>query len=378
MIPAFQPNKRRQASFIDYFNLLLNVICNTLLTVKYCKEAYERLKKEAVKNDSSVVRKRCRALMAKMSEPGLGSQRIAEATGYSRNFVAALIHTYNNGGIDAVLRIRPRSGRPGRMDIHLDEIVRKLEEHPARSRAEAAHIIHGITGFTFGLTWTGVMLKRCGFRFRKLQPVPGKTDPQKQKEWVTEVQPIMEEAAQGRRRLLFMDAVHFTLEAFTCNVWCRNPLFLKTGAGRNRFNLLGCIDPFTFDLISIHSMMYVDADRTKTFLEKVREASGSIPVSVVLDNARYQHCRAVMAKAAELDIELIFLPPYSPNLNIIERLWKYVRKQVLAGRYFETPAKFHEALGHFFDEDFENHKEALRSLLTLKFQSFENAQILSA
>ncbi|MDE6510480.1 MAG: IS630 family transposase, partial [Muribaculaceae bacterium] len=69
-----------------------------------------------------------------------------------------------------------------------------------------------------------------------------------------------------------------------------------TGGGSNRFNLLGCIDPFTLELISTHSMMYVIADQTKAFLEKVREVSGSIPLSVVLDNARYQHCRAVMEK----------------------------------------------------------------------------------
>ncbi|MDE6510481.1 MAG: helix-turn-helix domain-containing protein [Muribaculaceae bacterium] len=142
MIPAFQLNKRRQAWFIEYFNLLLNVICNTLLTVKYCKEAYERLKKEADTNGSSVVRKRCRALMTKMSAPVLGSQRIAKATGCSLNFVSALINAYNNEGIDAVLRIYPRSGRPSRMDGHLEEIVRKPEEHPVRSMAEAAHIIH--------------------------------------------------------------------------------------------------------------------------------------------------------------------------------------------------------------------------------------------
>lgn len=374
---AIQSNKRRQAPFMDY-KPFPNVIRNTLLTVKYCEETYSLLKKESETNGSSVVRKRCRALMAKMSEPGLGSRRIAEATGCSRNFVSTLIHTYNKEGIGAVLRTLPKPGRPGRLNGHLEEMARRLDVRPARSRAEAAHVIQEMTGVAVGLTWAGVILRRCGFRFRKLQPVPGKADPGKQKEWVADLQDVMEEAAQGRRRLLFMDAVHFTLEAFTCNVWCRNPLFLKTGAGRNRFNLLGCIDPFTLDLICIHSMMYVDAGQTKAFLEKVREASGDLPVSIVLDNARYQHCRAVMEKAAELGIELIFLPPYSPNLNIIERLWKYARKQVLAGRYFDTPAKFHEALRHFFDEDFGNHKVALRSLLTLKFQSFENAQILSA
>lgn len=117
-----------------------------------------------------------------------------------------------------------------------------------------------------------------------------------------------------------MDAAHFTLGAFTCHVWCKEPLYLKTGAGRNRFNLLGCVDPFSPDIIQSHSMAYVDADQTKAFLEKVRLTSGDIPVSIVLDNARYQHCQAVKDKAAELGISLIFLPPYTPNLNIIERL----------------------------------------------------------
>ena len=349
-----------------------------MLTVKYCKEMYTLLKKESGTNGSSVVRKRCRALMAKMSEPALGSQRIAEATGCSRNFVSAVINTYNKEGIGAVLHTQPKPGRPGRLNGHLEKIARRLDGKPARSRAEAAHAILELTGISVGLTWAGGILRRCGFRFRKLQPIPGKADPRKQSEWVADLQDVIWEAAHGRRRLLFMDAVHFTLEAFTCNVWCRNPLFLKTGAGRNRFNLLGYIDPFTLDLISAHSMTYVDAAQTMAFLEKVRRESGDIPVSIALANAHYQHCPAVMDKAVELDIELLFLPPYSPNLNIIERLWKYTRKHVLAGRYFDTPAKFHEALRHFFDEDFVNHKAALRSLLTLKFQSFENAQILNA
>ena len=150
----------------------------------------------------------------------------------------------------------------------LEEIARKLDGKPARSRAEAAHTIRDITGVSVGLTWTGGILRRWSFRFRKLQPVPGKANPGKQKEWVADLQGVMEEGAHGRRRLLFTDAVHFTLEAFTCNVWCRSPLFLKTGSGRNRFNLLGCIEPFTLDLISMHSMIYVDAEQTKAFLKR--------------------------------------------------------------------------------------------------------------
>lgn len=372
-------NKRRRTP-LKYKNKgpNLNLIFATMLTVEYSKEVYAILKEGLETHESNLVRKRCRALMMKMSEPGLCSGRIAKATGSSRNFVSGLIHKYNKEGVDSVFMVMPKSGRPNRIADCLEEVSAQLCEAVPRSAAEAASIIEKISGTRFGLTWTREILRRCGLRFIKLQPIPGKACPTKQKTWVCEIQKVIEEAENGERRLFFMDAVHFTLEAFTCNVWCREPLFLRSGAGRNRFNLIGAIDPFSLDLIHSHSMTYVDAQQIMEFLIKVREVSGDLPVSIVLDNARYQHCRAVLEKADELDIRLIFMPPYSPNLNIIERLWKYTRRHVLAGRYFDTPAKFHEALRHFFEVDFCNHRDNLKSLMTLNFQSFENAQILCA
>lgn len=374
---ASATNKRRRTPLIDN-NFTHIIIYATLLTVEYSKEAYARLKKEYETTSSGIIRKRCRALMAKMCEPGLGSARIAAIAGCSRNFVDSLIHCYNKKGIDSVLEIAPIPGRPGRLKGHMDEISRRLESEVPRSSAEAAHIIRDISGIPFSLTWVREIMHRCGFRFIKAQPIPGRACPETQKEWIAALQPVMDEAKDGKRKLYFMDAVHFTLEAFTCHVWCKEPLYLKTGAGRNRFNLLGCVDPFSLDIIQSHSMVYVDADQTKSFLEKVRRESGDSPVSIVLDNARYQHCQTVKDKAAELGISLIFLPPYSPNLNIIERLWKYTRRHVLAGKYFDTPAKFHDALRHFFEVDYTNHKPKLSSLLTLNFQSFENAHLLCA
>ena len=325
-------NKRGRTPLIGN-NLILNVIYTTLLTVKYSKEAYSRHKKESEASSSGIIRKRCRALMAKMSEPKQGSERIAAITGCSRNFVDSLIHSYNNKGIDSVLRIAPIPGRPSRLKGHMDEISKRLESEVPRSSAEAAHIIRDISSIACGLTWTREIMHRCGFRFIKTQPIPGRACPKKQAEWISALQSVIEEAKEGKRKLYFMDAVHFTLEAFTCHVWCKEPLYLKTEAGPNRFNLLGCVDPFSLDIIQSHSMIYVDAEQTKAFLEKVRRESGDTPVSIVLDNARYQHCQAVKDKAVQLGINLIFLPPYSPNLNIIERLWKYTRHHVLAGKY---------------------------------------------
>ena len=146
-------NKRRQAPLIDN-NLLLNVIYTTLLTVEYNKEAYARLKKEFKTTSSGIIRKRCSVLMAKMSEPKLSSERIAAATGCSRNFVDKTIHTYNNDGIDSVLRTAAITGRPNRLKGYMEDISKRLESKVPRSSAEAADIIRDISGITFSLTWT--------------------------------------------------------------------------------------------------------------------------------------------------------------------------------------------------------------------------------
>lgn len=372
-------NKRRRTPFIDKIQFLnLNLLYITLLVVKYTKKAFRSLRKHNRYHRSMTVRTRCGVIMAKMKSPDLGCEAIGDKLGCSRNFVRTWIHRYNAQGIDSVLEIKSPPGRPSKIRPYMEAAVKEMDDTPPRSCREAAWVIAEKSGHTLSQSWARSLLRDFGFRFIKLQPVPGKADPEEQERWVKKLQPIIDQAKTGKLRLLFMDAVHFTLEAFTCNVWCRKQLFLKTGAGRNRFNVLAAVDAMTLDLIQTNSMTYVDAKCTMDFLLEVRKCSADMPVTIVLDNARYQHCRAVMEKAAELDITLLFLPPYSPNLNIIERLWKYVRKTVLYGRHFSFPTLFHEALRNFFEIEYESNKCNIKSLLTLNFQSFKNAQIIRA
>ena len=108
------------------------------------------------------------------------------------------------------------------------------------------------------------------------------------------------------------------------------------------------------------------------FLQRLRDMTPDIPIAVVMDNARYQHCKAVMDKAKELGIQLLFLPPYSPNLNIIERLWKFIKKSVLYGRYYDKPVKFHQAIKDFLKEINSKHQSELNTLLTLNFQIIDS------
>ncbi len=124
---------------------------------------------------------------------------------------------------------------------------------------------------------------------------------------------------------------------------------------------------------------YINAEVIKDFLEKLRKQYPLLPITIILDNARYQHCQAVMAFAESLHIKLLFLPPYSPNLNIIERLWnraagRFAKKKVLYGQYYERPELFHQAIKNFF-QHLDIHQKELNSLLTLKFQTFDHSRI---
>ncbi len=89
-------------------------------------------------------------------------------------------------------------------------------------------------------------------------------------------------------------------------------------------------------------------------------------ITLILDNASYNRAYATQDYAKELNIELLFLPPYAPNLNLIERLWKFFKKKVMKNKYYETYKIFEENVENFF-VNFENYKEELRTLLTLNF-----------
>ena len=91
-----------------------------------------------------------------------------------------------------------------------------------------------------------------------------------------------------------------------------------------------------------------------------------------MDNARYQKCKLVMNLALELNIKLVFLPSYSPNLNIIERLWKFIRKKVLYGKYYENFKLFKNGISSCLNLINQGqYQEELKTLLNLKFQTFQ-------
>jgi transposase len=141
---------------------------------------------------------------------------------------------------------------------------------------------------------------------------------------------------------------------------------------------LGAINAVSKEITLVTNTTYITSLQVCEMLVKIAlKRPAEVPITIVLDNARYQRCKVVTEKAAELGIELLFLPPYSPNLNLIERLWKFVKKQVLYSKYYEKFEDFKAAITKCLEQSETKHKEALDSLLKLNFQTFSETKVIA-
>lgn len=166
--------------------------------------------------------------------------------------------------------------------------------------------------------------------------------------------------------------------SFLCCLWSLVRLFVRAASGRQRFNVLGALDAVNHQLLTITNTTVVNTETMCELLGKIAEQGISVPVTLVLDNARYQRNKVVQELAQRRNIELLFLPGYSPNLNLIERLWRLIKREALYGRYYANFADFRAAIEETLGELETKHKDKMESLLTLNFQVFENVSLLAA
>jgi transposase len=191
--------------------------------------------------------------------------------------------------------------------------------------------------------------------------------------------PRLEQAKRHQRTVLFVDAAHFVFGPFLGYLWCLVRLFVPGPSGRKRYNVLAALDAITHRVIRVSNHAYINAESVCALLRSVAAAGHRRPITLVLDNARYQKCAVVQALAASLGIELLYLPSYSPNLNLIERLWKFVKKECLGCRVLPTYEAFTQAIDDCLASLNTRHKHRMSTLLNLEFQLFdEDVPVLSA
>jgi len=180
----------------------------------------------------------------------------------------------------------------------------------------------------------------------------------------------------GQRAIFFMDAAHFVFAPFLGMVWCFTRLFVKAPSGRQRLNVLAALNAITREVFTVKNLTYITAETVCELLRLLAGAHPGIPITIILDNARYQRCALVQTVAQTLGIELLYLPTYSPNLNLIERFWKFVKKQCLYSKYYPDSQSFQKAILTCIEQAPTTHQAELKSLLTLRFQTFQDVPVI--
>jgi len=308
----------------------------------------------------------------------LDTAEIARLAAACANTVRQCFHDYAAGGLERLQTMnyyQPQS----ELAAHTSTLQEHFEQHPPATVKAAMHDIETLTGIKRSETQVRHFMKKIGLKCRKIGMLPAKADPAAQAGYLTtEMEPRLAEAQAGQRAVFFVDAAHFVLAPFLGFLWSVVRLFIQAPAGRQRFNVLGALNAITHELITVTNTTYITATEVCALLHQLAALNLGVPITLFLDNARYQKCAIVTALAAELQIELCYLPAYSPNLNLIERLWKFVKKQCLYSKYYEKFPAFQDAITQCLSQTHTTHKAALDSLLTLHFQLFEKTQSVPA
>lgn len=325
-------------------------------------------------NLSSRIRKRMNVLFLKAEN--YPHKMISEITGLSLNGITDVLKRYRSNGIERLYN-EPKKSTPSEWLDFIVLIRKSFTDEPPHSVAEAQDRIYKLTGIQRAPTQTRTLMKQIGLRYRKTGHIPAKCNPEVQQEFLENtLEPLVKKANKGKCHLFFVDGAHFTWGVFLCCLWSFVRVFIPSPAGRLRYNVLGALHGVTHQMEVITNTTTVNAQTVIALMKKVARKFKDQPIYMVFDNAPYMHNKIVKEAATQLGIHLVYLPPYSPNLNLIERVWKYIKKKSLYGKYYDTFEKFRTAIGECITSMNRNKtaKAELKTLLSMKFQTFKNSQ----
>jgi transposase len=316
---------------------------------------------------------------------GFAHERIATLAGCARSTVQRALSEYVEGGLELLRQVPIRQPHSD-LDGHRASLEDLFAKQPPRSVKQARQQIEEHTGVRRGLTQVRHFLHRLGLKPRKVAaiPIPPKSTLEEHQKTQAaflekELEPRLEKARKGLQQVLFVDAAHFVHASFLGLLWCVARLYVRAASGRKRYNVLAALDAVSHKLIAVSNHSYINAESVCLLLRAVANAAvPGVPITLVLDNARYQKCALVADLAKQLGIELLYLPSYSPNLNLIERVWKFVKAECLRTKYYDNYDKFHAAIQRCLDDLPSKHRAAMDTLLTHNFQTFEKVSLIAA
>ncbi|CEG11704.1 conserved hypothetical protein [groundwater metagenome] len=336
--------------------------------VQISNEEYNELVVVEKKIKSAKALKRVQAF--KLMYAGWKYGKIADFLSVTNNTLSNWIKIYNDCGVSALLMFQYKGGQSKLNKKQLSELKKETGKGSFAYAKAAKKYIEDKYNITYHLNHVQKILKKkLRLSFKKTRKVSSKTPSvEVQKEFIEKIETLLglEDSV-----VLFFDPCHLQHNVVNARMWqlkgAKGTINVNANTGRKRVNILGALNLNELSVIPFFTEESCNSARVVEFFLKAREIYPDKTITIILDNANYNHAEYTTIFAEWYNIELFFLPPYSPNLNLIERLWKFMKKILVHNKYYETFNEFKEAVANLFD-NLNDYQDELKNLLTKKFQ----------
>lgn len=274
------------------------------------------------------------------------------------------VEKYQTGGIPELLKTNYLGRQVGLDDKQLKRLHLELDNNIYLTASAIIEFVHNTFYVSYTVSGMRDLLHREGYTFKKPKLVPGNPDVDAQEDFVRCYDKFME-TKDSSVEVVFIDAVHPEHNTMAGYGWIKKgeQRKLKTNSGRQRLNLHGAINAETMEMTLIESDT-INRDSTVQLLEILDcKYFYAKEIIVILDNAKYHYSQEVKDAVEQSSrLKLVYLPTYSPELNLIERVWRFFKKKVLYNKYYENLDAFRKATIKFF-RNFDDYADELELLL---------------
>jgi transposase len=302
---------------------------------------------------------------------------IADTLGVDESTIYRHFHQYESSrNLDTYLQTHYKPCIGKLTDIQKDIVKVYVKANICHSSLQVLAYIKDSFGIEYKPDSVIVLLHRLGFVYKKTKLVPSKADVQEQEQFIVKFREI-EQNLPKNELILFGDGVHPHHNTESTYAWIEKGTEKEvlSNTGRVRVNINGAINPANPCEVVHHKADTINASTTIIWLSLIENRFPEKKIiHLFVDNARYYRSKEVQKYLEISRIKMHFLPPYSPNLNPIERLWRFLKKEVIKSDYTPEPNIFRQRIDDFFNE-IHNYKEQLQSLINTNFQKLKSTNL---
>ena len=316
----------------------------------------------------SPVHRRMNALL--LLDDGWTAERVAEVLFIDAETIREHRRLYQASGVTGIARLKYTGTDPALSTEQLATLAGELASRLYRTAKAVCAFVRRRFEVHYTPHAMAKLLKRLGFVYKMPKKVPAKANEDVQRQFVEQTLGPLMQAANDATPLYFADGTHPAYTAHAAYGWIRKgeTRELKSNHGRTNVSINGALSWPGREFIHRQTGRITSAEMILLFKDLQARHPTASAIRVVLDNARYNHSKELKAWLAcdDCRIEVIYLPAYAPNLNLIERFWWLFKKSTIYNEYFPSFADFKAAVDGFFSR-LDDYREEIFSLITDKF-----------